>query len=92
MPFLNWQQRDTPSLIHSLPFSLVQDRALIKMAEVVTTYNGKSLKDVPAESFIKAFSAYLKSTGKVRIGGDTGVVGWRESRSAESDERAFDFD
>jgi len=37
------------------------------MAEVVTTYQGKSVKDVPAEAFIKAFSAYLKSTGKVRM-------------------------
>lgn len=37
------------------------------MAEVVTTYHGKSVKDVPAEAFIKAFSAYLKSTGKVKI-------------------------
>ena len=36
------------------------------MAEVVTTYQGKSVKDVPAEAFIKAFGAYLKSTGKVR--------------------------
>ncbi|KAG7667790.1 hypothetical protein Ndes2526B_g01812 [Nannochloris sp. 'desiccata'] len=37
------------------------------MAEVVTTYQGKSVKDVPAEAFIKAFSAYLKSTGKVQL-------------------------
>lgn len=35
------------------------------MTEVATTYNGKSVKDVPAEEFIKAFSSYLKSTGKV---------------------------
>jgi hypothetical protein len=31
------------------------------------TYQGKSVKDVPAADFITAFSAYLKSTGKVRI-------------------------
>lgn len=37
-----------------------------KMAEVVTTYTGKSVKDVPAQDFINAFGAYLKSTGKVR--------------------------
>lgn len=37
------------------------------MAEVATTYQGKAVKDVPAEEFIKAFSAYLKSTGKVRV-------------------------
>lgn len=37
------------------------------MAEVVTTYHGKSVKDVPADDFINAFSAYLKSTGKVRV-------------------------
>jgi hypothetical protein len=36
-----------------------------KMAEVTTTYNGKSVKDVPAQDFIDAFSSYLKSTGKV---------------------------
>lgn len=35
------------------------------MAEVTTTYNGKSVKDVPAQDFIDAFSSYLKSTGKV---------------------------
>jgi ribosomal protein S19E (S16A) len=35
------------------------------MAEVSTTYHGKCVRDVPAEAFIKAFSAYLKSTGKV---------------------------
>ena len=37
------------------------------MAEVTTTYNGKSVKDVPAQDFIEAFSSYLKSTGKVCI-------------------------
>jgi hypothetical protein len=35
------------------------------MTEVYTTYTGKSVKDVPANDFITAFSAYLKSTGKV---------------------------
>lgn len=35
------------------------------MAEVSTTYHGKCVRDIPAEAFIKAFSAYLKSTGKV---------------------------
>eukprot|EP00889_Picochlorum_renovo_P000723 jgi/Picre1/27753/NNA_000717.t1 len=39
------------------------------MAEVTTTYNGKSVKDVPAQDFIKAFSVYLKSTGKVQLPG-----------------------
>lgn len=34
--------------------------------EVTTTYNGKGVKDVPANDFINAFSSYLKSTGKVR--------------------------
>lgn len=34
--------------------------------EVTTTYNGKGVKDVPANDFITAFSSYLKSTGKVR--------------------------
>lgn len=37
------------------------------MAEVTTTYNGKSVKDVPAQDFIDAFSSYLKSTGKVQL-------------------------
>ncbi len=46
-------------------FLFVQDQTFENMAEVMTTYQGKSLKDVPAEAFIKAFSAYLKSTGKV---------------------------
>ena len=44
------------------------------MAEVTTTYQGKSVKDVPADAFIKAFSAYLKSTGKVRLLGGAKVV------------------
>lgn len=46
---------------------MFRNKPRIKMAEVVTTYQGKSVKDIPAEAFIKAFSAYLKSTGKVRI-------------------------
>jgi ribosomal protein S19E (S16A) len=30
-----------------------------------TTYNGKNVKDVPAEDFISAFAAHLKQTNKV---------------------------
>lgn len=37
------------------------------MAEVAITYHGKSVRDVPAEDFIKAFGSYLKSTGKVNF-------------------------
>ncbi|KAL6772205.1 RPS19 [Auxenochlorella protothecoides x Auxenochlorella symbiontica] len=39
------------------------------MAEVVEERRSgpKSVKDVPADEFIKAFSAYLKKTGKIQL-------------------------
>lgn len=49
------------------------------MAEVTTTYQGKSVKDVPAEAFIKAFSAYLKSTGKVSC-----AVDWEDDEFGDA--------
>ena len=39
----------------------------IPMAAVEVKYTGQGVKDVPANDFINAVSAYLKSTGKVQL-------------------------
>jgi len=63
------------SLFDEIFFYFYRLAAYYKMAEVATTYQGKSVKDVPADAFIKAFSSYLKSTGKVRFDIFSSIMG-----------------
>lgn len=61
----------TPFKLECPPFRLDN------MAEVVEERRSgpKSVKDVPADEFIKAFSAYLKKTGKVGVAKRLDILG-----------------